>query len=121
MVTLEHPKRFRDGDDETPARELAAGGSVARVRALYDQIRLLYCNGACASWGVPHTFSGMDLCLTPESVEGVSDPLRRLEMVTSIVAVFSAYSPTSEFGSRVRGGGCNELVRGNVANCRTIV
>ncbi len=63
----------------------------------------------------------MDLYLTPESVEGVSDPLRRLEMVTSIVAVFSAYSPTSEFGSRVRGGGCNELVRGNVANCRTIV
>ncbi len=40
-----------------------------------------------------------------ESVEGVSDPLRRLEMVTSIVAVFSSYSPALEFGSRVRGGG----------------
>ena len=65
VVTLEHRKRFRDGDDETPARELAAGRSVARVRAVHDRIHLLYCNGACATWGVPHTFSGMDLYLTP--------------------------------------------------------
>ncbi len=73
VVTLEQRKRFRG--DETPARELVAGGFVARVKAVLDQIPLPYCNGALLTWGgsshilrygfVPYTVRALRGFLTP--------------------------------------------------------